>query len=84
VLDKAPKVPMYRPEQSEPRWLRVAEFWKLHRELPAHLKLRRSSPCSLACGCGRCCRDLGSGGPEGSPDLDCWGRDEGKGSTASR
>lgn len=38
TLDKAPKVPMYRPEQKEPRWLKKPDFWKLHKELPDHLK----------------------------------------------
>lgn len=39
VLEKAPKVPMYRPERPEPRWLTPAEFHRLEAELPAHLKV---------------------------------------------
>ena len=35
----APKVPMYHPEPSEPRWLRSHEYEQLERELPPHLKL---------------------------------------------
>jgi integrase len=38
VLDSAPKVPMYRPAVGEPRWLTRAEFARLERELPGHLK----------------------------------------------
>jgi integrase len=38
VIDSAPKVPMYRPAVGEPRWLTRAEFARLERELPAHLK----------------------------------------------
>ncbi len=38
VLDSAPKVPMYRPPVGEPRWLTRAEFARLERELPEHLK----------------------------------------------
>lgn len=38
VLDSAPKVPMFRPPTGEPRWLTPAEFTRLERELPAHLK----------------------------------------------
>jgi integrase len=38
VLDSAPKVPMYRPAVGEPRWLTRAEFARLERELPEHLK----------------------------------------------
>jgi integrase len=38
VLERAPKVPMYRPEQSEPRWLSAAEWKALRKELPPHLK----------------------------------------------
>lgn len=37
-IDKAPKVPMYRPERPEPRWLTHAEFDRLVKELPPHLK----------------------------------------------
>jgi integrase len=37
-IDKAPKVPMYRPERPEPRWLTRAEFARLVGTLPAHLK----------------------------------------------
>lgn len=39
TLDKAPKVPMYRPEPGEPRWLTPAEFQRLEAELPEHLKV---------------------------------------------
>lgn len=38
TLDKAPKVPMYRPEQPEPRWLTPGEFDRLQKELPEHLR----------------------------------------------
>jgi integrase len=38
VLDKAPRVPMYRPERPEPRWLTPAQFRLLEKHLPAHLK----------------------------------------------
>jgi integrase len=38
-LEFAPKVPMYRPPKSEPRWLTVEEFERLCAELPMHLKL---------------------------------------------
>ena len=38
VLESAPKVPMYRPPVGEPRWLTRAEFARLERELPEHLK----------------------------------------------
>lgn len=38
TLDKAPKVPMYRPEQGEPRWLSPAEFKRLEKQLPPHLR----------------------------------------------
>ena len=38
VLDSAPKVPMFRPRSDEPRWLTRAEFARLERELPDHLK----------------------------------------------
>ncbi len=37
-LDKAPKVPMYRPERPEPRWLSLEQFNRLVNELPQHLK----------------------------------------------
>lgn len=37
-LDKVPVVPMYRIEKSEPRFLKPAEFRRLHRALPKHLK----------------------------------------------
>lgn len=37
-LDAMPKVPMYRPEVPEPRWLTHAEFARLLKELPPHLK----------------------------------------------
>ena len=39
VLDAAPKVPMYRPKASEPRFLTRAEFDRLLEKLPPHLKL---------------------------------------------
>jgi integrase len=39
VLDSAPKVPMYRPRIAEPRFLTQAEFDRLVKELPEHLKL---------------------------------------------
>lgn len=39
VLDKAPRVPMYRPRASEPRFLTRAEFDRLVEHLPPHLKL---------------------------------------------
>lgn len=38
-LEYAPKVPMFRPEAPEPRWLNEAQFTKLVKELPPHLKL---------------------------------------------
>lgn len=37
TLDKAPRVPMYRPEQGEPRWLTPSEFARLEAQLPPHL-----------------------------------------------
>lgn len=37
-LDKAPVVPMYRVERSEPRYLTRAQFSKLKAQLPPHLK----------------------------------------------
>lgn len=39
VLDRAPKVPMYRPESKEPRWLTRDEWKRLDAELPVHLRL---------------------------------------------
>ena len=39
LLEHAPKVPMYRPKPPEPRWLKPAEFERLLKELPLHLKL---------------------------------------------
>lgn len=39
LIEKAPKVPMYRPEVGEPRWLTYAEFRRLEQELPPHLRL---------------------------------------------
>lgn len=39
TLDKAPKVPMYRPERGEPRWLTPSQFQQLEKELPEHLKV---------------------------------------------
>ncbi len=39
VLDSAPKVPMFRPKAAEPRFLTRAEFDRLIKELPQHLKL---------------------------------------------
>jgi integrase len=41
-LDAMPKVPMYRPEVPEPRWLTAAEFARLIKELPPHLKAAAS------------------------------------------
>jgi integrase len=41
TLDKAPKVPMYRPEAPEPRWLTHAEFARLEKKLPAAPESRR-------------------------------------------
>lgn len=38
-IDTIPKVPMYAPPLKEPRWLKPAEFERLKRELPSHLKL---------------------------------------------
>ena len=38
VLDSVPKVPMFRPPTDEPRWLTRAEFARLERELPDHLR----------------------------------------------
>jgi integrase len=38
-LEYAPKVPMYRPELDEPRWLTQSEFSRLCAELPPHLEL---------------------------------------------
>lgn len=37
-IDKAPVVPMYKLEKSEPRFLTRAEFARLLRKLPPHLK----------------------------------------------
>lgn len=37
-IDKAPSVPMYRLEKSEPRFLTPAQFRRLRAELPKHLK----------------------------------------------
>jgi len=37
-IDRAPNVPMYRQEKSEPRFLTRAEFMKLLKALPPHLK----------------------------------------------
>lgn len=37
-IDKAPVVPMYRLEKSEPRFLTRAEFARLYKRLPSHLK----------------------------------------------
>ena len=39
VIDKAPRVPMYRPEPKEPRWITTEQFRRLERELPPHLRL---------------------------------------------
>lgn len=39
LLDKMPKVPMYNPEKTEPRWLTKDEWKRLHAELPEHLQL---------------------------------------------
>lgn len=39
LIDKAPKVPMYRPEAKEPRWITHEQFRRLEQELPAHLRL---------------------------------------------
>lgn len=38
-LDHAPKVPMYRPGQDEPRWLTPEELERLCEKLPKHLEL---------------------------------------------
>jgi integrase len=38
-LTVMPVVPMYRPEEVEPRWLTPAEFKRLCSELPPHLEL---------------------------------------------
>lgn len=37
-LDKAPVVPMYRVERTEPRFLTPSQFLRLRKELPKHLK----------------------------------------------
>jgi integrase len=39
VLASAPKVPMYRPKPTEPRFLSHDEFGRLCKELPEHLRL---------------------------------------------
>lgn len=39
VVDKIPKVPMYRPRSGEPRWITRAQFRRLCGKLPPHLKL---------------------------------------------
>lgn len=39
LLPKAPKVPMFRPEAKEPRWLTHDEWDRLKAELPPHLEL---------------------------------------------
>jgi integrase len=39
LLDKMPKVPMFNPERTEPRWLTKDEWKDLHAELPPHLQL---------------------------------------------
>ncbi len=39
VIDSIPKVPMYRPQVGEPRWLTHREFARLCRRLPRHLRL---------------------------------------------
>lgn len=39
LLAKAPKVPMFRPETKEPRWLSYEEWERLKPELPEHLEL---------------------------------------------
>lgn len=38
-LEHAPKVPMYRPQNDEPRWLTPEEFERLSEHLPRHLEL---------------------------------------------
>lgn len=38
-INHAPKVPMYKDRQQEPRWLRRDEFSRLIKELPPHLGL---------------------------------------------
>jgi integrase len=38
-LDRAPKVPMFRPATPEPRWLTHEEWKRLKKELPEHLAL---------------------------------------------
>ncbi|MGH7107170.1 MAG: tyrosine-type recombinase/integrase [Acetobacteraceae bacterium] len=39
IVDSIPKVPMYRPQVGEPRWLTRREFARLCRKLPRHLRL---------------------------------------------
>jgi integrase len=39
LLDRAPVVPMYRPQQEEPRFLTYDEWERLKKELPKHLEL---------------------------------------------
>lgn len=39
MLERLPEIPMYRPQESEPRWLTGPEFERLAAELPAHLEL---------------------------------------------
>jgi integrase len=38
-LTNPPRVPMYRPDKGEPRWLTPEEFGRLCKELPPHLEL---------------------------------------------
>lgn len=37
-IGSVPEIPMYRPQESEPRWLTPPEFARLHAELPPHLQ----------------------------------------------
>jgi integrase len=39
TVDTIPKVPMYRPQRAEPRWLTRRQFARLCRKLPRHLRL---------------------------------------------
>ena len=39
ILTSAPRVPMYRPEPKEPRWITREQFRRLEDELPPHLRM---------------------------------------------
>lgn len=39
LLPRAPKVPMFNPEKTEPRWLTRDEWQRLRAQLPEHLQL---------------------------------------------